>query len=78
MTSDQAPLTDIPLSLLLFAQNASSARETDRQTDNTIPFVSLDVASQQIERILAKFGLGDSTVKLFGTKVGFVSVEHTG
>jgi hypothetical protein len=37
--------------------------------NNTSPFVSLDVASQQTERILAKFGLEGSTVKLLGTKL---------
>jgi hypothetical protein len=48
-----------------------------RQTDSTSPFVSLDVASQQIERILAKSGLEGYTVKLLGTEFQFVSVEHT-
>ena len=72
MTSSHVPLTDIPLRSLLFAQHANGARETDTQTDNTSPFVSLDVASQQTERILAKFGLEGSTAKLLGTKVQFV------
>jgi len=63
MMSDQASLTDLPLSSLLIAQHASSSCETDRQTDNTSTFVSMDVASQQIEGILAKFGLEAATVK---------------
>ena len=49
---------------------AAPVRQTDRQTaDNTSTFVSLDVASQQTERILAKFGLEAATVKLLGTKL---------
>ena len=56
---------------------AVPVRQTDRQTDNTSPFVSLDVASQQTERILSKFGLKSYTVKPLGAKHQSVSVEHT-
>ena len=58
MTSDQAPMADIPLSLLLFAQNTSSSCEADRETI-PVPFQyinQLDAAISQVYSLTFMYG----------------------